>query len=85
MKKELFRQYFYDVKNDFLRKENSKLIKALLQEIRVGKSNAGVRAIKLTMGTKKNNIMENVMNLKQAPDHFRKVKKKLEKANMYYI
>ena len=61
------------------------VIKDLLQEIgvasvpksftRLGKPNAGVRPIKVTMGTlsEKENIMNNLKNLKQAPDRFRKI------------
>ena len=61
-------------------------IKALLQEIRVGsvpksftilgKPNVGVIPINVTMGTtisEKDNTMGNLKNLKQAPDHFRKI------------
>ena len=60
-------------------------IKAIFREIevgsvpksftRLGKPNAGARPIKVTMGTisEKDNIMENLKYLKQAPDHLRKI------------
>ena len=60
------------------------VIKAIFREIKVGsvpksftrlgKPNAGARPIKVTMGTisEKDNIMENLKYLKQAPDHLRK-------------